>query len=274
MNIRPLIPELAEIACRELNEDPKRIESDVQHIKDWISKQPHLRARTDDQWIVTFLRGCKYSLERTKEKLDLYYSFRSLAPELFRIRTTDQLFKEIIKLGVFLILPPSKSATAPRVTVIRPGRYDSDKYNIIDILAATHNLEKIVLAEDDSGVIVGRRTILDLEGVTMGHYVQMTPSLMKKMVILGQDALPVRMKGTHYINLPPGFETIFNAMRSLLNEKNKSRVYYWLNKVEENSSWFEKEVQYGTDESKRPGKPKNAADMFGVEGSFRKLEVD
>lgn len=53
----------------------------------------------DDQWIVTFLRGCKYSLERTKEKLDLYYSIRVTAPELYGIRPNNPLFDEILNLG-------------------------------------------------------------------------------------------------------------------------------------------------------------------------------
>lgn len=48
MPVRPLTPELAEKARLELNEDPKRIESDLQHLKEWIAKQPHLRARTGD----------------------------------------------------------------------------------------------------------------------------------------------------------------------------------------------------------------------------------
>lgn len=39
-----------------------------------------------------------------------------------------------------------------------------------------------------------------------------------------QDALPVRLKGTHYLNTPTGFETVFNAIKALLNEKNKKRV--------------------------------------------------
>lgn len=45
----------------------------------------------------------------------------------------------------------------------------------------------------------------------------------KKNLIL-QDATPLRMKGTHYLNTPTGFETIFNAIKGMLNEKNRNRV--------------------------------------------------
>lgn len=54
---------------------------------------------SDDQWLIAFLRGCKFSLERTKEKLDLYYSVRNTAPEFYRIKHTDPLFNEILELG-------------------------------------------------------------------------------------------------------------------------------------------------------------------------------
>lgn len=49
---------------------------------------------------------------------------------------------------------------------------------------------------------------------------------------------------------------------------------YWEKKMVEYRSWMETEDQLGTDESRRPGKPKTAEVMFGVEGSFRKLELD
>ncbi|KOB65225.1 Uncharacterized protein OBRU01_23030, partial [Operophtera brumata] len=49
---------------------------------------------------------------------------------------------------------------------------------------------------------------------------------------------------------------------------------YWREKVQEYSSFLEEDKQFGTDESRRHGKPKTAEDMFGAEGSFRKLEVD
>lgn len=48
---------------------------------------------------MTFLRGCKFSLERTKEKFDLYYSVRSAAPELFKVKYTDPIFDVILNDG-------------------------------------------------------------------------------------------------------------------------------------------------------------------------------
>ncbi|KAJ8729543.1 hypothetical protein PYW08_001124 [Mythimna loreyi] len=308
MSVRALTPILAEKARKELNEDPKRLQADLQSIKDWLAKQPHLNARTDDQWLVAFLRGCKFSLERTKEKLDLYYSLRSTAPDLFRIRHTDPIFEEILSLGTFVILPKAPGPDAPQTSIIRPAKYDPNKYHILDIMSATNVLMKILLVDDDNATVAGGQSVLDLEGVTMAHFMQMTPVVMKKMVTLGQDASPMRMKGTHYLNTPPGFETVFNAMKMLLNEKNKSRLFvhnknydalykyipkevlpaeyggtagtveeitdHWRNKVKEYSSWLEEDYKYGTDESKRVGKPKTAEDMFGIEGSFRQLQVD
>lgn len=40
----------------------------------------------DDQWVLSFLRGSKFSLQRTKEKLEFYYVMRSLCPEFYTNR--------------------------------------------------------------------------------------------------------------------------------------------------------------------------------------------
>lgn len=46
MAIRTLSADLEAIARQELNEDPARLEADLKHIREWLTKQPHLTART------------------------------------------------------------------------------------------------------------------------------------------------------------------------------------------------------------------------------------
>lgn len=99
-NIRPISGELAKMAKSELNEVPSRIPEDIQTIKTWISKQPHLKPICNDQFLVNFLRGCKYSLERTKQKIDKYFTIKTSMPEIFTERDpTDPNLLKIIRLG-------------------------------------------------------------------------------------------------------------------------------------------------------------------------------
>jgi hypothetical protein len=86
MNIREISIELARVAQNESNEVPSRVHEDIETLRLWIKQTPHLKSRVDDQFLVAFLRGCKYSLERAKQKLDLFYTVRQLTPEIMRNR--------------------------------------------------------------------------------------------------------------------------------------------------------------------------------------------
>lgn len=99
-NIRPLPPLLQKIAIEQLHENPEQIESDLLSLKDWISKQEHLNARTDDQFLIAFLRGCKYSLETVKNKLEQFYTLKSYIPEVWTNWNVDEpKLKKLIQLG-------------------------------------------------------------------------------------------------------------------------------------------------------------------------------
>ncbi|XP_045458933.1 retinol-binding protein pinta-like [Melitaea cinxia] len=307
MGVRSLSIELAEKARVELNEEPNRIASDLKFIKDWLSKQPHLRACTDDQWLVSFLRSCTYSLERTKEKLDLYYSLRTVAPELFNVKHDYPKFDELLSLGALLVLPETATPTSPRTIMIRPGTFSPDKFNISEVFAFIYIVQKILIFNDDITTVSGIQWIIDLKDVTIGHLLQMTPSVINKMVYSTQESAPIRMKGSHFVNAPANFGKVLNTMKVFLNEKNKSTLYVhqnyedlykhipkkmlpkdfggdsvsikeitdsWTAKWKEFASWLKEDMKNGTDESKRPGRPKTAESIFGVEGSFRRLDFD
>ena len=87
-----------------LGEDDSRRKHTIRTIREWLQKQPHLRHCemgtnselfilsnwllifhnfTEDRNILAFARGCKYSIEKTKRKLDLMLTMRSALPEFF-----------------------------------------------------------------------------------------------------------------------------------------------------------------------------------------------
>ncbi|XP_075166391.1 alpha-tocopherol transfer protein-like [Haematobia irritans] len=307
--VRPLPPSLQKIATEELHEDPARVADDIQALKTWISQQPHLRARTDDQFLLAFLRGCKYSMEKTKSKIDKYFMLRSKFPELFSLRDIDDpKIREILRLGVLVVLPTPVNETGPRIMLVRNGCYDPEKYNFADMMRVFQALNEILLWEDDYAIVNGFVHIADLKDWSKKHFFQITPGLMKKMTVYSEEAMPLRPKASHMINAPSIFESLFNMVKPMMSEKQLNRMiiyganldkFYekvplkylpkeyggenssiqeiidaWEKKFFEYRDYFKDDAKYGTDEHLRPGKPIDFENLFGMEGSFRKLNVD
>lgn len=224
-NIRPLNPELQKKAIEELNEDPARIAKDLEAFKEWIKKSPHIKSRDDDQFLVNFLRGSKYSLEKAKEKFDLYYTLKTHIPELTKKR--DPLNDRVlgsIRQGVGIPLPFLETPDSPRYILIRPGAYDPSKYTIEEIIKISTMQMDMMMIEDDNYVVAGQIGILDFTGTGLSHFLQFNPTFIKKMTMLQQDAMPIRQKGSHFVNMPAIALTVFNIFQSFANEKNKQRV--------------------------------------------------
>ncbi|XP_053684678.1 alpha-tocopherol transfer protein-like [Sabethes cyaneus] len=306
-SLRLLSPELAEKARTELNEVPARIPEDIAVLKAWLAKQPHLNPRCDDQFLVGFLRGCKYSLEKTKEKLDTYYTVKSAIPEFFDNRDpADGKIQENAALGVNLPLPYTMGADGPRIVLVRMGCYDPSKYSIVDIMKVCYMITDLLLVNDDISVIAGHMVMVDLRGLSLSALAQFSPTLIKKMTSV-IEGFPIRTKGIHFVNPSAGFDTLYKMFHGFLSKKIQERVvvhdtFESLHKVipkkylpEEYGGsggklasiiedcrnelvayrdFFIEDARYRNDERKRPGKPKNAGTLFGVDGSFRSLEFD
>ncbi|XP_061392751.1 alpha-tocopherol transfer protein-like [Musca vetustissima] len=307
-NIRPLNEDLQKVAT-ELGEVPSRLADDLAALKEWIRQQPHLRANTDDQFLVAFLRGCKYSLERTKTKIDRYFTMKSKFPELFGpINVDDPKVRELLHTGTWLFLPTPLNGNGPRIGLMRNGVYPADKFAIEDVLKLIHAMQEINMIEDDYAILQGAIFIGDFGKSTMAHLMQMTPSIMKKMTVYSEEAVPLRPKAQHFINTIAGFDAIFNMAKPMFSAKQQKRLFVHGNKMDslfkevpqkylpkeyggENGSieeiiaewdkkfdqyrdYFKRSAEWGTDEKLRPGKAIDFESLFGIDGSFRKLDVD
>ncbi|KAH8409985.1 hypothetical protein KR009_003612, partial [Drosophila setifemur] len=307
--IRQLTPELQKAAIEQLHEDPSRLEADLLAFKTWIEQQPHLNARTDDQFLVAFLRGCKYSLERAKSKLDKYYTLRTKFPEYFNVTsTTTGTFREIHQTGAIIYLPTPLNGNGPRIGIWRMGLVPAEKYNILECMKVAQAMQEICIMEDDYANVNGLAFIMDMRGATAAHLFQMTPSMAKKFTVYSEEALPLRIKAQHFINTITGFEQIFNMFKPMMSKKMQGRLFVhgnkmdllteqiplkylpeeyggengsvpdlvaeWQKKFDDYNDFFQANATYGTDESLRPGKPIDFEGLFGSEGSFRKLNVD
>lgn len=134
-NIRPLSQSLLRKAVEEMNEVSANIDRDLDELRRWLHHIPHLRARLDDQFLITFLRSSKYNIERAMRKVEMFYTCRTSLPELMMNRDPlDPKILEIIRLGIGLPLPLTDRPDSPRVILIRPGAYDATRYRMIDIM--------------------------------------------------------------------------------------------------------------------------------------------
>ena len=76
--------EILEAARSDLGEDTKHLKECMEHLRKWIDQSPHLQnIKKDDFVLKAFLRGCKYSLEKSKEKLDFFFTVRTTLPAWF-----------------------------------------------------------------------------------------------------------------------------------------------------------------------------------------------
>lgn len=313
IKIKPFHTKLNEVilkvASSELGEDGERRQEAIEIIRQWMAKQPHLQHILLDEYsIVCFARGCKYSLEKMKHKIDLQYTLRTALPEFFSGR--DPLkprLQEALACGSYLPLP-NYDKHGRKVIVMRPGCFDPCQFKPEDIEKANFMVLDIMGREEEQMFVTGMVIIVDCHGYTLNHFTQRPLALSKKQLCFLQSA-PISPKTIHFIRTNSVFHSVYGVVMNMLKDKIKQRVKIhgsdfqslykeidrkilpkdyggdgisfaeltdcWKKKVEDNRAFLiASEKNFRVDESRRPGKSKTVQDLFGIEGSFRKLNVD
>lgn len=83
---------------------------------------------------------------------------------------------------------------------------------------------EIMMLEDDNSTVSGYVEIMDMSNVSGNHLLHLPPTLIRKLSMFADEAMPMRQQGTYFINVPSAVEVGFNGLKSLLPEKAFKRV--------------------------------------------------
>ncbi|XP_012250875.1 alpha-tocopherol transfer protein-like [Athalia rosae] len=289
----------------EMKRNPELKEADLALLREWLKKQPHLPPLSDSE-LVLFLHSNYYRMEPTKTTIDTFFTVHTHVPEFFS--NVDPLGSKDVRAIMKVVCQfPLPGKTPEGYTVIYAKVTDSEPshYVFSEAVKLLGMITELLLWSE--GTCPGQIILVDMDGVVFGHMARLSPMTIKKYFYYLQEALPVRVKGLHFMNTVPFMDVILNMIKPFMKKELMDVLVLHSNKdslnqkipleilpneaggeagtlkdlwaaqvkiLENHRAWFQEQESRKVNEALRPGKAKNAADLFGVEGSFKKLDID
>ncbi|XP_051169298.1 uncharacterized protein LOC127286762 [Leptopilina boulardi] len=290
----------------ELKKNPELKESDIQMLREWCEKQPHL-PKVSDTDLVLFLHSNYYKMEATKTNIETYFTLRTHLPEFFTNRDLKKSPELYTALNVAFTTPiEGKTNEGYGVLYWKIVDYDVSKY------VHVHTMKLHVMMFDlwlqTYGTMKGHVLVVDTKGIGVGHVTRTSPIIFKKFLCYLQDAFPVRLKAIHFLNSMTAVDMLFTMCKPFMRKELIEMLHFHttmetfekifpleilpnesggkagpveefrqksIKDLEEFRDWFAQDELHGrVNESLRVGKAKNATDLFGAEGSFKSLAID
>ena len=218
-----------EKARRELREDPQTRLGCIRNLRKAIKgyeRQPGEEEaafrRTDDKFLLRFLRARKFDEDRAFRLYVNYYMYRHKYREILD-GTTPESLDHIVKSGLFGVLPrPLKDGS--RCLCLYPKRWEAsampahDCYRLFMLI-----LEKLI--DDEEAQVHGISMLDNAEGASMQLLYRFLWSDTWKLGVELQDAFPARFKGLHFLHQPWYVNLVMTVVKPFLKQKHKDRFH-------------------------------------------------
>ncbi|KAF5284626.1 hypothetical protein FQA39_LY16984 [Lamprigera yunnana] len=283
------------------NKDIKK--EHVKTLQEWAKKQPHLPTITELQF-VTFLHSCYFSIEMTKTTIEKFYTYRTHCPEFF----TNLNFDAVSKMLDLTFFSPLPKLTLEGYHIVFSKLLTPDSSNYVYSQHAKLFLMTLTAFLERQGPSKGLVIVQDFKEFTFGHLVKIPILEVKKLLLFLQEALPVRLKGIYLFNVGGVIDGLMAMVKPFLKKELAESFFFFddnydkmfdkipreclpedyggkmesikvlrenaIKLFKEEFEFFSENEKLIADESKRLGKATNVNDLFGVEGSFKKLSID
>lgn len=214
---------LRKVAETELCESSKNRKKALRELRDWLKSQSHIsNCRSDNNFLLRFLRMRKFEVTDTIKVLDKYLKMRTQNPGWFAtLDIREPKLNQLISDGYCFVLP-QRDAKGRKVVYSKASAMDASLFTASDVMRA-HLLTFEALLEDEDVQVNGVTYVFDERDVNWSHISVWTPSEVSKAFSCCERALPIRHREIHFVHLPWTMSLVFQFAKSLLSQKLRDR---------------------------------------------------
>ncbi|XP_076634456.1 alpha-tocopherol transfer protein isoform X1 [Colletes latitarsis] len=224
LNVGEPSPEVMEYARRELGETEEVKCQTIQELRDMIYERgeclPH---RTDDAFLVRFLRVRNFNVNRAHRLIVNYYNFKEEHPEIHH--NVNPMDMKHIGDDDVMTVPANRTQCGRRMMIYRLGNWDPRKYSVEEIFKATVIILELGVLEP-TAQILGGVAIFDLEGITMAHAWTITHQVASMVIALMVSAFPMKTHAIHILHQSWVFDVMFAVFKPFLDVRMQNKIFF------------------------------------------------
>uniref|UniRef100_A0A8C6SHU9 Clavesin-1 n=1 Tax=Neogobius melanostomus TaxID=47308 RepID=A0A8C6SHU9_9GOBI len=193
-------------------------------VRDMIVTRPDIGfLRTDDDFILRFLRARKFNQSESFRLLSQYFLFRQQHLHIFHsFKVDDPGIKRALMDGFPGVLE-TPDQHGRKILLLFASNWDQTRHSFIDILRAIL-LSLEVLIENPELQVNGFILIIDWSNFSFKQASKLTPNVLKLAIEGLQDSFPARFGGIHFVNQPWYIQAMYTIIKPFLKDKTRKRV--------------------------------------------------
>ncbi|XP_033209183.1 clavesin-1 [Belonocnema kinseyi] len=213
------------LALKELRETEENVKNGIIALRNLLEEDKALYFRTDDDFLMIFLRPCKFYPESAHALMKRIAEFKqSNASLLDNLMPSDEK-KAFLENNVVNVLK-GRDHKRRRVLIVNAGKtWDPSKVSadqMFRIFYLIHEAAVLETATQVHGVVV----IMDFDGLSMKQVMGLTPAFCMRLLSFIQEAMPLRLKEVHFVKQPFLFNMVWQMFKPFVKEKLKKRMFF------------------------------------------------
>ncbi|KAF8778768.1 clavesin-2-like isoform X1 [Argiope bruennichi] len=219
-----LTAEMREKAKRDLNEKEDTRSSFIEELRELILNEKNLKCRTDDEFLLQFLRSRKFNVKKSFACLKkLYNIFGDSYSDVFADHNVSST-REALQSGFGSHLP-YRDEEGTAVLLVKTSNWDTNKYDTIGIFnSITAMVMKAI--DDPATQVCGVHLLIDVSGMSLQHVRCLTARYLYLVSQGVQNTIPIRYKAIHIFNASVVFRYIWAVLKLFLTDKIRNRIYF------------------------------------------------